>query len=45
MGEIISLYIPAGLKSKIDIERGDIPRSRYVLKILEKYYKEFKDGR
>ena len=30
--------MPKNLMQKIDIDRGDIPRSRYVLRILEKQY-------
>lgn len=36
MNEIISFYIPSELRKRIDSERGDIPRSRYILRILEK---------
>jgi hypothetical protein len=36
--------IPTGISfkkdliSKIDFERGDVPRSKYIQRILEKYY-------
>jgi hypothetical protein len=30
--------LPSELIQKIDDERGDIPRSRYLLRILEKTY-------
>jgi hypothetical protein len=30
--------LPAEILAKIDAERGDIPRSRYLLRILEKTY-------
>jgi hypothetical protein len=30
--------LPSELIRKIDAERGDIPRSRYLLRILEKVY-------
>lgn len=36
MNEIISLSLPTKLLRRIDSSRGDIPRSRYVLRILEK---------
>lgn len=31
------LSLPKELKDQIDKERGDIPRSRYILRILEKH--------
>jgi len=34
------ISLPNELVKKIDAERGDIPRSRYVLRLLEKTYKE-----
>jgi hypothetical protein len=34
----IGISLPKELMEKIDIDRGDIPRSRYVLRILEKRY-------
>ncbi len=34
----IGISLPKDLMQKIDIDRGDIPRSRYVLRILEKQY-------
>lgn len=34
--EIVSLSLPVNLRKKIDSERGDVPRSRYILRILEK---------
>lgn len=43
MGEIITVYIPSALRRKIDIERGEIPRNRYVLRILEKYHNGLED--
>ncbi len=36
MTEIISLAISPSLRAKIDKTRGDIPRSKYVSKILER---------
>ena len=35
MTEVISFSIPAGLRRKIDTIRGDVPRSRYIVKLLE----------
>ena len=32
------ISLPRDIVEKIDLERGDIPRSRYVLRILEKSY-------
>lgn len=32
------LSMPRALKERIDIDRGDIPRSRFILRILEKTY-------
>jgi hypothetical protein len=34
------LSIPTELMRKIDMERGDVSRSRYILRILEKVYKK-----
>jgi metal-responsive CopG/Arc/MetJ family transcriptional regulator len=34
----IGISLPKDLMQKIDIDRGDIPRSRYVLRLLEKQY-------
>ena len=33
------ISLPNELMQKIDADRGDIPRSRYILRILEKIYK------
>ena len=33
------LSIPIELMQKIDMERGDVSRSRYILRILEKVYR------
>jgi hypothetical protein len=30
--------LPIELVDRIDRERGDIPRSKFVLRLLEKYY-------
>ncbi len=32
------ISLPKDILSKIDEERGDIPRSRYILRILERTY-------
>jgi len=32
------LSLPKELMKKIDLERGDIPRSRYLLRLLERIY-------
>lgn len=40
----IGISLPKDLMQKIDIDRGDIPRSRYVLRMLEKQY-EFRQIR
>ncbi len=34
----IGISLPKKVMEKIDVDRGDIPRSRYVLRILEKQY-------
>jgi metal-responsive CopG/Arc/MetJ family transcriptional regulator len=34
----IGISLPKKLMEKIDTDRGDIPRSRYVLRMLEKQY-------
>lgn len=34
----IGISLPTNIVKKIDKERGDIPRSRYVLRILEQIY-------
>ena len=34
----IGISLPMKLMEKIDVDRGDVPRSRYVLRILEKQY-------
>jgi hypothetical protein len=35
MTEIISFSIPAELRRKIDIIRGDVPRSKYIVSLLD----------
>lgn len=37
--------LPTGLIEKIDVERGDIPRSRFLLRLLERTYSAEKEGR
>ena len=37
------ISLPKELMQKIDVERGDISRSRYILRILERVYNEFKE--
>jgi hypothetical protein len=32
------LSLPMNLMKKIDAERGDVPRSRFLLRLLEKTY-------
>ena len=34
----IGISLPKEIMKKIDTDRGDVPRSRYVLRILEKQY-------
>jgi hypothetical protein len=34
------LSIPIELMYRIDAERGDVPRSRFLLRLIEKAYKE-----
>jgi hypothetical protein len=34
----IGISLPKEFMQKIDVERGDVPRSRFVLGILEKQY-------
>jgi hypothetical protein len=34
----VGISLPTKLMKKIDTDRGDIPRSRYVLRILERQY-------
>ena len=34
------LSLPEELLRKIDSERGDIPRSRFLLRIIERAYKD-----
>jgi metal-responsive CopG/Arc/MetJ family transcriptional regulator len=35
----VGISLPKEIISKIDSERGDISRSRYLLRLLEKLYK------
>ena len=41
----IGISLPKEFMQKIDVERGDVPRSRYVLRILEKQYRFRKNER
>ena len=34
----VGISLPSKILSKIDAERGDISRSRYLLRIIEKRY-------
>ncbi|MGB0025919.1 MAG: hypothetical protein WBP64_03700 [Nitrososphaeraceae archaeon] len=34
----IGISLPKEIMKKIDTDRGDVPRSRFVLRILEKQY-------
>lgn len=34
----VGISLPANIIKKIDTERGDVSRSRYVLRIIEKMY-------
>jgi hypothetical protein len=34
----IGLSISNSIIERVDIDRGDIPRSRFIQRILEKYY-------
>jgi hypothetical protein len=34
----VGISLPSKIVEKIDSERGDVPRSRYVLKMIEKFY-------
>lgn len=34
----VGISLPKEIMSKIDSERGDVPRSRYLLRIVEKLY-------
>ena len=40
----VGISLPKEIITKIDSERGDIPRSRYLLRLLEKMYKSNKNG-
>ena len=35
---IFSINLPDKLVKKIDKDRGDVPRSRFILRLLEKAY-------
>jgi hypothetical protein len=34
MTEVITFSIPKGLRAEIDAARGDVPRSRFIAKLL-----------
>ena len=36
--ERVSLYIPKRMYRKIDTERADTPRNKFILRILEQYF-------
>jgi metal-responsive CopG/Arc/MetJ family transcriptional regulator len=40
--EKLGITLPLSLLQKIDIKRGDIPRSRYTRRAIESYIKERK---
>jgi len=40
----VGISLPKEIITKIDSERGDIPRSRYLLRLLEKMYRSNKNG-
>jgi len=40
---IVSLTFPKEILAKIDYSRGDIPRSRYILRLIEKAYNDKDD--
>ena len=41
----IGISFPREIIIKIDTERGDIPRSRYLLRMIENTYKENRNGK
>lgn len=34
----VGISLPTKLMERIDVDRGDVPRSRYVQRLLEKQY-------
>jgi hypothetical protein len=36
--ERVSIYIPKILRQAIDLKRKDVPRSKFVLRILEQHF-------
>jgi metal-responsive CopG/Arc/MetJ family transcriptional regulator len=40
MTERISMTFPDGVIEKLDERRGDVPRSRFILRLIEKALKE-----
>jgi hypothetical protein len=45
MREIISFTIRSDIKKNIDILRGDIPRSRFIVRLLESYIQNTKKSK
>ena len=43
MSPVVSLSIKNDLKNKIDTVRGDVPRSRFIIRILETYVSNQKE--
>ena len=44
----VGISLPIEIISKIDAERGDIPRSRYILRVLQNTYstsRKLKEGK
>ena len=37
---IFSINLPDKMVQKIDRERGDVPHSRFILRLLEKVYRD-----
>lgn len=37
------LSLPTGLMQKIDIDRGEVSRSRFLLRIIERAYEQKQD--
>jgi metal-responsive CopG/Arc/MetJ family transcriptional regulator len=38
----VGISLPTEIISKIDAERGDIPRSRYILRVLQNTYSKMR---
>ena len=41
----IAITLPNSILWKIDRDRGDVPRSRYILRAIESYFQVKKGGR